>query len=126
MADRSLILFHKPGFGLHEARSVLEASNLTVSGEHDELAVRWRDGPVLRVRLARGPGVQAAIKAIASGTPYTSAMQDFDAWFEIAFDDPGAVLDEINTLIEAQGTLQNATRGCLFNTWNEQLLPPAA
>lgn len=43
---------------------------------------------------------------------------------EILIDDLDGVLDEINTLIEVQGTLQDVTRGFLFNTRNCVLSGP--
>jgi hypothetical protein len=37
--------------------------------------------------------------------------------FEVLIDDLDEALDEINTLIEVQVALMNATQGFLFNTW---------
>ena len=49
-----------------------------------------------------------------------------DAQFEITFGDLDEVLDEINTLIEVQATLQGATHGYQYNAWNRQWSAPDA
>jgi len=43
---------------------------------------------------------------------------------EIGIADLDEVLDEINTLIEVQCTLQDATSGYLFNSWNGEVSGP--
>jgi hypothetical protein len=46
------------------------------------------------------------------------------ARIEITFDDLEEVRTEIDTLIEVQETLQDATQGFIFNAWNRKLAPP--
>lgn len=84
--------------------------------------VHWGPGtPRLAVRLSRGPDHQVDTTGIGEGTPHGRALARCDAWLEISFDDLDEVLDESNTLIETQLTLQDATGGFMFNTWNGTL-----
>jgi hypothetical protein len=126
---KSIILFPLANFGLDQAQTALaERGWLAVQREGDALIVKPKhdDNPVLRVRFASGDAVQRSTNAIAMTTPHGERVRLCTARFEITFDDLDEVLDEINTLIEAQLTLQDATKGFLFNTWNNSLSPPEA
>ena len=82
-------------------------------------------GPTLRVYLVGGPEVRTQGREAAAGTPHGAAMAACDARFEIVIDDLATVLDEMNTLLEVQLTLQDLTGGLLFNTWTGKLSAPA-
>ena len=73
-----------------------------------------------RVSFASGTDVQQESQEISAN----EELKQCDKRFQISFDDLDEVLDEINTLIEVQITLQNATRGFLWNSWNGQLTAP--
>ena len=91
----------------------------------DVLHVRWAErGPELRVRYSDADYVQIEATEIGKRTEWASSLARTDRRFEVAFDDLDAVLSEMNTLIEVQATLQDLTRGYLFNTWNGGLNPP--
>ncbi len=122
--DRSLILFHNPTFGLVEAHAALSKTGLTVTPQNESLIVRWYDGPLLTVRYFHGAQIASQIQRFGRGTDYSTQLARFDSLFEITFDDLDEVLDEINTLIEVQATLQDATQGFLYNTWNQNLSAP--
>ena len=121
-----MVLFHDPSIGLKEAAQILKDRSLTVEDRETSLQVRWDDGPVLTIRLSRGPVVQQMAAEIGQDTPYAEDLAHCDACFAILIEDLENVLDEINTLIETQLALQYATGGFLFNTWNSQLSPPDA
>jgi hypothetical protein len=61
---------------------------------------------------------------IGRGTEHAEAMAAFDARFEVEFDDLEDALDEINTLMEVQGALQDASQGYLFLPWNANICKP--
>src|SRR5262245_27382193 len=111
-----LILFRDAHLGLDEAVHLLSDRGLCVRREGDSLAVRWDQGkgPVLTVGLVGGEVIRQEAEEIGEGTPHAAALSGCDARFEISFDDLDEVLDEINTLIEVQCTLQDATGGFLF------------
>ena len=123
-ADKSFILFHNPNFGLDDAYKILSERSLEITREDDVLLVQWYGGPLLRVRLARGADVQNEATHLGKGTLYASSLDTVDAQFEITFDNLDDVLYDINTLIAVQATLQDATNGFLYNTWNQKLSPP--
>jgi hypothetical protein len=123
-ANRCLILFRGSGKGLEEARRLLAGRGLSVTRRGEALAVRWRRGPVLLVRFARGKAAQREARWLAAGTPHVEQLGNCDARYEITFKDLEKVLDEINTLIEVQCTLQDATQGFIYRGWNDNLSPP--
>ena len=117
-------MFHDPAFGLGEAHAVLSGQGLTVACQDGLLTVQWQGGPLLRVNLARGQDVQKEIERLAKGTRYASETSHFDAKFEITPDDMDEVLDDVNTLIEVQLTLQAVTQGFLYNTRGKRFFRP--
>ncbi|MCU0627700.1 MAG: hypothetical protein MUF21_14630 [Gemmatimonadaceae bacterium] len=66
--------------------------------------------------IAEAQGVAAA-----SGT---AELRHCDARFEIEIEDLDAALDEINTLMEVQGALQDASQGWLHLPWNGTVTEP--
>jgi hypothetical protein len=120
----SMIFFRSGGYDLDAAARSLAGCGLSVSRLGKHLAVRRADGPELRVGLATGAGVREEAAEVGAGTAHAAPLAGCDARFEIAFDSLDEVLDEINTLIEVQATLQDDTQGFLFNTWNGQLSGP--
>lgn len=119
----SLILFHDPGMTLNDAARLLKDDHFTVEDKGYALQVQWDDSPLLTIRLSRGKSVQEMAAEIGKDTPYAQQLGKCDACFGIFFEDLDEVLDEINTLIETQLTLQSATNGFLYNSWNESLTP---
>jgi hypothetical protein len=61
---------------------------------------------------------------IGHGTPHEDALRECDARFEIVIEDLDEALDEINTLMEVQGALQDVSQGFLFLPWNGELSEP--
>lgn len=110
------------GFDLAWAREALTAQGLSVDAQPGALAVRWEeDGPVLRVAYAQGEQIaREALERAGEGAPAEARLRACTARFEIAIDDLDEALDETNTLIEVQSTLQDGTGGYLFNAWNAQ------
>jgi hypothetical protein len=123
-AGVSMILFRGSSFDVDDAYRALSDRRLAVRRDGDALVVRRGDGPMLTVGLARGEVVQREATEIGEGTPHAASMSECDARFEISSEDLAEILDEMNTLIEVQLTLQEATRGFLFNTWNGELSAP--
>jgi len=120
----SMIFFHLGRFDLDAAAAALADRGLSVRRSDNELTVGFRRGPLLRVAYVRESYIQQEAQEISAGTSHAAAMGRCDVRFEILIDDLDAVLDEINTLIDVQATLQDATEGFLFNTWNGKLSGP--
>lgn len=120
------MVFFKAGeVDLERAAAALADDGLTVTHEGGALHTWWDEaGPRLRIWLARGPHVQQEAVEIGRRHGQLPALAPCDARFEIAIDDLAATLDEMNTLIQVQATLQTLTSGMAFNAWNGVLLPP--
>ena len=127
MADAvSMICFASPdgGVALDDAARLQADLGLQVTRKANALAVRWGNGPEPSVAWSAGQHVAAEAAEIAEGGPFAGEPCRCDARFEIGIVDLDEVLDEINTLIEVQCTLQDATAGYLFNSWNGELSGP--
>jgi hypothetical protein len=125
MADHASMIFFRSGrFDLDAAAVALSERGLSVRRMNDELAVGFRGSPELRVAYVQENYVQQEAEEISAGTPYAAMMGQCDVRFEILIDDLDEILDEINTLIDVQATLQDATAGFLFNTWNGEMSSP--
>ena len=126
--DVSMIFFKSSDFriGIDDASESLKGRGLQVVRSANSLSVQWDDGPALVVSMPAGPHVTEEAVAIGKETSFASAMSQCDTRFEIGIEDLDETLDEINTLIEVQSALQEATNGYLFNSWNDQLSGPAA
>jgi hypothetical protein len=124
MADSCLVFFRSPACDLDAAADSLAGSGLTVRRQGDQLTVGRPGSPELCVRLAVGEWVRTEAAEVGEGTPHAAALRECDARFEISFDSLDEVLDEINTLMEVQGALQDASRGFLFLPWNGSVSEP--
>lgn len=125
---RSMVLFHAPDFDLESAAQTLRPCGLEVTRAGDVLSVRRkREGkrPVLYLHLDRGENVRKLAATLSQGTEFASLLAGCDSVFKISFDDLDDVLDEINTLIDVQGYLEEATGGVICNTWNGSIWKPS-
>lgn len=116
--DACLVCFRAGRCNLDGAAKALARPKLTVERRGDELAVRYRDGPVLRVAYAAGSHVAEENAEIAQRHPQAAALLPCEARFEVLIDDLGATLQEYQTLFAVQEALVGATGGFVFNTWN--------
>ena len=121
MANSCMVFFRSGACDLDAAARALAECRLTVTRNGDQLMIRRGGSPEFRVSLVREDWVQQEAVEIGAGTPHAAALGKCDARFEISFDSLDEVLDEINTLMEVQGTLQDASRGILFLPWNGEL-----
>lgn len=129
MADHATMVFFRSGRGdLDTAAAALAGCGMSVRrkgrGPDAELVVGFRDGPRLRVAFVREPYVRQEAEELGAASPHAAEMSRCDVRYEILIDDLDGVLDEINTLIDAQSALQEATGGFVFNTWNGELEGP--
>ena len=113
------ILFPSNRANLNDAQSALEKDGLTIENDNDRLVCFCNDSPRFTVYFNQGKEVQAEAKTMGEEYPnYRSRLKNCDARFEISFADLSKVLNEINTLIDIQLTLQDATEGIVFTSWN--------
>lgn len=118
------VFFRRGTCDLEQAAKALEACRLTVTRSGDRLTVTRPDAPTFRVSLSDAPHVARVAIEIAAGTEHQAAMAAFDARFEISIEDLDEALDEINTLMEVQVSLQDASNGYLFIPWSGVIAKP--
>jgi hypothetical protein len=113
-----------PGVGIDDAERLLGNRGLQVFRTAEILSVCWEGGPKLSITKSVDAHVADEAAEIAEGTSFASEMSRCNARFEISIAELDETLDEINTLIEVQCTLQDATAGYLFNSWNAAISGP--
>ncbi|MBK6921172.1 MAG: hypothetical protein IPH07_27495 [Deltaproteobacteria bacterium] len=124
MAHRCMVFFPALACDLDAAAKSLAGYGLTVTRRGDELTAGRPGSPQFRIVLSAEPHVAVEAAKIGMGTPHEAAMRECGARFEVAIDDLDAALDEINTLMEVQGALQDASQGFLFLPWSGHLSEP--
>lgn len=119
-----MVFFQSNKCNLEDAYQCLVSYGLTVNRYEKKLLCFKNDSPQFTIGLATGEHIQQEAEEIAKDTPHTEAMSRCNARFEVFFDDLDEVLDEINTLMDVQGALQDASGGFLFTPWNGNLTKP--
>lgn len=66
------------------------------------------------ITVNKAPQVQVEVKEIGKNSPYKQEKNLCNACFEVNIEILDKALDEINTLMEIQGALQDASKGYLF------------
>jgi hypothetical protein len=122
--QKSYLMFPSPGIDLGEAGALLTDRGFTVEeADKDELRCECNDIVFLLSRH-EGPEIQCESAMIGDLLNNPTEIEQCDCRFQVGFYDREKVLDEINSLIEIQTTLQDATNAYLFNVWNECVQPP--
>lgn len=122
-----LIFFRDPKaeFDASRLKKALGDAGLTVTGRKEPFKVRWGDGPTMQVSIFRGKSIETIVRGlVGKQRKYAKLVKGCDAQVKIELDNVEEVLDEINTLIEVQTTLQSATQGLMYNSWNDRFSGP--
>jgi hypothetical protein len=122
-----LIFFRDPEaeFTPARMRQVLRDAGLTVTGRKEPFAVRKCDGPTMFVSIHRGSFIEPVIRGLVGPRrKYRTLIPGCDTGIKIQLSDVEEALDEINTLIEVRLTLQAATRGLMYMSWNHNFAGP--
>ena len=125
--NQCLMFFHDPEEAFTPARlkQVLADDGVTADGDAEPFALRWGDEPTLYASIVRG-AVAAVLagRLMGRGRKHRALAAASNAYIEIKFESLDEVLDEINTLIQVQATLQQATGGLLYCSWNQSFSGP--
>ena len=120
LASSFLVLFDDAGNGwdVGRLRRTLSEAGLSAVPEGAGLAVDWDGGPRLQASILDASAVTATLDAVDVDPAVQSRLAQADAGIRVDVVDLDAALDEINTLIEVQATLQDATVGVVYLGWN--------
>jgi len=124
MSETFFIMFESTNATLEQAKEVLETAKFKMSESDGELICSQFASQEFKIHFATEAFVQEEATEITEGSEHEAAIKLCDARFEVSIPDLDEALDEMNTLIELQGTLQDVSNGYLFTHWNGNLLPP--
>ncbi len=122
-----LIFFRDPDheFTPDQLRQVLVAARLSVTGDEQPFAVQYHNGPILSVSVQHATYLETIISGLSGlRRKHRPLIPGCNTQITIELPDVEAVLDESNTLVEAQSTLQAATGGLMYMSWNLKFAGP--
>jgi hypothetical protein len=119
-----MVFFKTGACDLRRAVEALKEYRFHVVRRGTKLTAQQPGKPKFRVELVTDQYVRDEAEEIGADTPYAEDMKECGSRFEIFIDDLDAALDEINSLMELQAALQDASQGYLFLTWNGKLSEP--
>ncbi|MFC1850878.1 hypothetical protein ACFL27_11850 [candidate division CSSED10-310 bacterium] len=124
MKATCMVFFQSDLCSFESAVESLSEYGLTVHCQGDLITAGRPGSPQYEITVSRETYVQEEAIEISTATPHAEAMSKCNTRFEIVIDDLDEALDEINTLIEVQSALQEASEGYLFIPWNDTLSAP--
>jgi len=118
----SFLVFFRPGnCDLQRAETSLLKQGLTVTMRGDHIVAGRPACPHFLISLSSEPHVVIEAIEIGEGTEHSEGMSKCSVRFEVTIDDLDDALDEINTLMEVEVALQEASDGYIFLSWNGTL-----
>ena len=124
MKSHCSIYFRSEHCDLESAIKSLERYRIKVTKDGEKLLVGRESSPEYQVVLNDDDSVHEEAKDISQGTEFFNDMKQCDTRFDVLIVDLDAALEEINTLMEVQGALQDASKGFLFLPWNGHISRP--
>lgn len=125
--NQCLLFFSDPkaAFTPERMKQVLADDDVSSAGDGEPFTLQWSGGPKLYASIVRGevPAV-LVLRLLGKGRKHRELATASDTYIEIKFDSLDEVLDEINTLIVVQSSLQKATRGLMYRGWNRSFSGP--
>jgi len=125
--NQCLLFFRDPeaAFTPQWLKAVLAEEGVTAEGDAEPFALRCGDGPTLYASVVRGEvAAVLATRLMGRGRKHRALANASNAYVEVKFECLDEVLDEMNTLISVQGSLQQATGGLLYCSWNQSFSGP--
>jgi hypothetical protein len=122
-----LIFFRDPKgqFTPEYLKQLLIDARLTSTGDQQPFEVRRAGGPSFYVSVLRSSSIETIARRLAGPRrKYSPFIPGCDTQIKIELTDVDEALDEINTLIELQSLLQNATKGLTYLGWNQAFSCP--
>lgn len=122
-----LLFFPDPEekFTTARLKQVLAEHGFEVHADEQPFEIHFGDGLCLAVSMRRGSHVETMVRGlVGKRRKHRLLIPGCDTEVKIELSDVEAVLDEINTLIEVQAALQEATQGLMYMSWNQNFVGP--
>ena len=123
MISKFLVFYQNENSSSKKAKEFLESYGFEVQEAKDKLVAKATKF-TFDITINKAPQVQVEAKEIGKNSPYKQEMNLCNTCFEVRIENLDKALDEINTLMEIQGALQDASKGYLFLPWNDSLSEP--
>jgi hypothetical protein len=123
MISKFLVFYQNQNSSYKKAKELLESYSFEVKEGTDKLVAKANEF-TFDITINKAPQIQVKAKEIGKNSPYKQEMNLCNACFEVSIENLEEALDEINTLMEIQGALQDASKGYLFLPWNDSLSEP--
>lgn len=106
-------------------KDALAEEGIRTEGKAEPFTLQCGDGPKMFASIVRGTTASfLATRLMGKARKHKALAETCDAYIEIKFESLNEVLDEINTLISVQSSLQKATGGLLYRSWNQSFSGP--
>ncbi|HEV7167367.1 MAG TPA: hypothetical protein VGN49_05290 [Micrococcaceae bacterium] len=122
-ATNFYVYFARGAADLDAAAAALPDHDLGADRQGSELLISVA-GMRFRVTLEDTPAVAAEAAAAGRGTEFDAGMARCTARFTVEVNDLEAALEEITTMMELQGALQDSCSGFVFLPWNNGIIEP--
>ena len=124
-----LILFESGKATLDDAAEALksrsfEVEKRTLETGGEVLTARYGSGPMFHVCFNDAAHIAEESREIGDGSDFTEQLSRCNVRFEVIIEDLEQAIDEMNSLIELQLTLQSLANGFIYNYWNGELSEP--
>ncbi len=124
-AARFYVYFVRGVAGLAEAAATLPDHDL--SGAVKDAALEVTSGELIfTVTLNESDGIRAAAAEAGKDSEFEHDLSLCSARFDVEISDLEDALDEIHTMTELQGALQDCSSGFIFLPWNNGIVEPWA
>lgn len=118
------VYFRSADGDLTKALAALLSYGLTASDRGGSIMATRPGAPRFTIAMEQGAHVREAARDVSVDSPFADAVAQCDGRFNVSVDDLDAAQNEINTMLEVMGALQDAARGYLYLPWNGTLTEP--
>ena len=124
MSETCMIFFNSEQCDFNKALESLKSYGLNTLTNGKSIVANHNSSPKFEINMVNENHVLDDAIKISKGTEFESKMSKCNVRFEIKISNLNEALNEINTLMEVQGALQDASKGYLFTPWNNNISEP--
>lgn len=124
MSAYFMVFFDSSTVGIESAISSCKSYGLEVETSTTGFITYRKGSPKFEVDISGEPHVLEEAREIAEGSEFEAAMENCSIRFEVTIDDFSTAIDEIDTMMDVQGALQDVSKGYLYLPWNGTITEP--